>query len=271
MKYLIDMSMLYEVDTCTISIDGEEESSIRLSNQASRLLYELILNSGKMLERDYLIKKVWEDHGFTGSSVSLNVAISEIRKAFKNLGRDPMLIKTLRGKGFSLKAHIEHHTVRPREITPPVIVTQETDEMTVISDRTLNANATMPPKLRAKFTVVLVLLIVAVLISAGVYYFLLMRSKLTFIEQEAHFIGKVDNCSLYVIDKNFLEGNNDYTTMVTNEMKYHKVDCNGRNVDLYYSWFIKKDLQNYFLGVCHPDKAGNDYINCQSYRRLSGS
>lgn len=93
MKYLIDLTMLYEVDTGMIMINGEEESSIKLSNQAGRLLYELIINNGKTLDRDDLIKKVWEDHGFSGSSVSLNVAISEIRKAFRTLGCDPLLIK----------------------------------------------------------------------------------------------------------------------------------------------------------------------------------
>lgn len=32
MKYLIDLTMLYEVDTGMIMINGEEESSIKLSN-----------------------------------------------------------------------------------------------------------------------------------------------------------------------------------------------------------------------------------------------
>lgn len=57
MKYLIDLTMLYEVDTGMIMINGEEESSIKLSNQAGRLLYELIINNGKTLDRDDLIKK----------------------------------------------------------------------------------------------------------------------------------------------------------------------------------------------------------------------
>lgn len=64
MKYLIDLAMLYEVDSGVIMINGEEESSIKLSNQAARLLYELIINNGKTLDRDDLIKKVWEDRGF---------------------------------------------------------------------------------------------------------------------------------------------------------------------------------------------------------------
>lgn len=66
MKYLIDLTMLYEVDTGMIMINGEEESSIKLSNQAGRLLYELIINNGKTLDRDDLIKKVWEDQRRSG-------------------------------------------------------------------------------------------------------------------------------------------------------------------------------------------------------------
>lgn len=51
MKYLIDLTMLYEVDTGMIMINGEEESSIKLSNRAGRLLYELIINNGKTRQR----------------------------------------------------------------------------------------------------------------------------------------------------------------------------------------------------------------------------
>ena len=35
MKYLIDLTMLYEVDTGMIMINGEEESSIKLSKEGA--------------------------------------------------------------------------------------------------------------------------------------------------------------------------------------------------------------------------------------------
>lgn len=50
-------------------------------------------------------KKVWEEYGFSGSSISLNVAVSEIRKAFKLLGRETAPIKTLAKVGFCFYRH----------------------------------------------------------------------------------------------------------------------------------------------------------------------
>lgn len=160
MKYLIDLAMLYEVDSGVIMINGEEESSIKLSNQAARLLYELIINNGKTLDRDDLIKKVWEDRGFSGSSVSLNVAISEIRKAFRSLGRDPLLIKTIRGKGFSLAAHIEHHTVRPPVSAPEKIVAEAPDVVTQQRDP--------PARLRRRDSGFTTLCVMALVVIAGI-------------------------------------------------------------------------------------------------------
>lgn len=169
MKYIIDLTMLYEVDTGIIMINGEEESSVKLSNQAGRLLYELITNNGKTLDRDELIKKVWDDHGFSGSSVSLNVAISEIRKVFRTLGGDPLLIKTIRGKGFSFAGYIEHHTVRP-----PVVLSLSEQSIPKEPDILLHKKDQYPPKriitVHMLFILLCMLLLIFIL-AATVFFF----------------------------------------------------------------------------------------------------
>ncbi len=43
MKYLIDGKMLYEVDTALVLLINEPEVNVKLSNQASRLLYQLVI------------------------------------------------------------------------------------------------------------------------------------------------------------------------------------------------------------------------------------
>lgn len=108
MKYLINITMIYDSVAGTLRANNEEdEGYVRLSKQASRLLHELIRHHQQVLERNYLIWKVWEENGGTGSSMSLNVAISEIRRAFRQLNSDPMLIQTLRSVGFTLLASVE--------------------------------------------------------------------------------------------------------------------------------------------------------------------
>lgn len=115
MKYILNIMMVYDSKAGVIQVKDEGERCVRLSKPASRLLHELIINNRQVVERHYLIFKVWEEHGSTGSSVSLNVAISEIRKAFRRLDGDPALIETLRRVGFRLSANIEYHHSEPAD------------------------------------------------------------------------------------------------------------------------------------------------------------
>lgn len=265
MKYLIDLKMLYEVDTSIIMIHGEEESSIRLSNQASRLLHELIVNNGRILERDYLIKKVWEDHGFSGSSVSLNVAISEIRKVFRNLGCDPGLIKTVRGKGFSLAAHIEHHTIRPTAHTAPE------ESPTPALKEAINK---IHPNNKEKGIVLLpVMLLVILIIVGGAFLFIVNNFHTTdgLETSDIHAIGKEQHCNIYLIDKNMYEPASFYLKRIKQELHDWHVDCDSQRADIYFSQFNKSQYQNYFIGVCYAPRETEKYSNCLSLKTLTGS
>lgn len=266
MKYLIDLAMLYEVDAGVIMINGEEESSIKLSNQAARLLYELIVNNGKTLDRDDLIKKVWEDHGFSGSSVSLNVAISEIRKAFRSLGRDPLLIKTIRGKGFSLAAHIEHHTVRPPvSSAPEKTVAEAPDVVTQQRDP--------PARLRRRdsgFTTLFVMVLVAIAGIAALFFYKNIRADERPEESDIHLLGKIDRCTVYLIDKNMYHPQQTYFVRAKEVIAHQQIDCKHQAADAYYSIFKKSQLENDFLAVCYLQDSADSYKSCISYRSLTG-
>jgi DNA-binding winged helix-turn-helix (wHTH) protein len=270
MKYLIDLAMLYEVDTGMIMINGEEESSIKLSNQAARLLYELIINNGKTLDRDELIKKVWEERGFSGSSVSLNVAISEIRKAFRTLGRDPLLIKTIRGKGFSLAAHIEHHTVRP-----PVV--QSVTEYPALeeSEPLIQKREPDPPnRIRLWPAAFISFCAVSLTVILGVALFMIHQKESfaeTLKESDIHLLGKVDRCTVYLIDKNMYQPRQYYFNRVKEVIARQHIDCEHQVADVYYSNFTKSQMENYFLAICYQQDSVDDYKNCLSYRSLTGS
>lgn len=270
MKYLIELSMLYEVDTGIIMIEGEEETSLKLSNQAGRLLYELIINNGKTLNRDELIKSVWEDRGFIGSSVSLNVAISEIRKAFRTLGSDPLLIKTVRGKGFSLSAHIEHHTVRPPVIAPVADLTRR-EEYPVVPRRNILDSST-PIMSQHRVFLSLCFLVLIVFISAVVLLFCWQPSFAGNVKDpDRLLLGNVNRCQVYLLDKNLFQPPQYYFNRVKSFMAAQHIDCDRQFTEAYYSLFKKMHMENDFLAVCYRQGNGDDYQNCISYRSLTGS
>lgn len=257
MKYLIDYTMLYEVDTGTILLNGVEEPAIRLSNQAARLLHVLILNNGKLMERDELINQVWEEHGFSGSSVSLNVAVSEIRKAFRMLEHDPALITTVRGKGFSLTAHIQHHTVRPK--------TEAVPGNKPVSEK---KSPNWPRKDVRNIILIIFTIILSIVVSSVVTQWVSHSKQPQ--DTSLSYAGHFHQCAIYVMNKNGGANLHHSVEEATRALAYNKINCLQRAADVYLSTFRQLNLQNSFMGVCFLQNSRNSYRSCVSYRSLTG-
>ena len=77
---------------------GTEE--IQLSQKENKLLTLFALHPNEMLERDHLLKEIWEDEGvFVGRS--LDMFVSKLRK---KLLQDPNIqLKNIRGRGYVLQ------------------------------------------------------------------------------------------------------------------------------------------------------------------------
>ncbi|MGM7743331.1 winged helix-turn-helix domain-containing protein [Yersinia enterocolitica] len=107
MKYILNFTLVFTPEQRSLVLVNNDEVEIILSAPASRLLVELIKHMGVTLSRDELLKNVWEDYGYIGSNSNLNSYISEIRKAFINLGCDSQMIVTVPKVGMRFSANIE--------------------------------------------------------------------------------------------------------------------------------------------------------------------
>lgn len=258
MKYLIDYRMLYEVDAALVLLIDEPEVNIKLSNQAGRLLYQLVINSGRELTREALIETVWENHGFTRSSVSLNVAVSEIRKAFRQLGHDPGLINTIRKKGFCLNAHIEHHTLRPEARAVEAVA--EASDSQQVPEVTVQRNPLM-----------LMLAILLVAIVAGLVLMLLSwyGNTDTFEPTELVFLGQHEECGLWLIGSRRDPDNPDVLLKaVEHQLINWQIDCRKNKADVFFSSTEQIVFKNSFTGVCFRNEKDTGYRSCRSLRKL---
>jgi DNA-binding response OmpR family regulator len=76
--------------------DGEE---IALTPKEFELLVLLLANSGSVVRRERLMSEVWDENWF-GSTKTLDVHMSSLRRKLGDDGADPELISTVRGVGF---------------------------------------------------------------------------------------------------------------------------------------------------------------------------
>jgi DNA-binding response OmpR family regulator len=88
------------------TIDGQP---IELSRKEFDLLTELVRNAGRVVKRDDLMARVWDENWF-GSTKTLDTHIGWLRRKLGDDTTDPRYLHTVRGVGFRFAS--------PEEIAP---------------------------------------------------------------------------------------------------------------------------------------------------------
>jgi Tol biopolymer transport system component/DNA-binding winged helix-turn-helix (wHTH) protein len=79
---------------------------IKLQEQPFRVLVELVANSGNLVSREDLHKKLWPADTFVDFDVGLNSAIRKLRQALNDDAENPRYIETLSKRGYRFVAHV---------------------------------------------------------------------------------------------------------------------------------------------------------------------
>jgi DNA-binding response OmpR family regulator len=76
---------------------GDDEIALR--PKEFDLLLVLVDRAGQLVSRDELMASVWDEHWF-GSTKTLDVHVSAVRRKLTDHGEDPQRITTVRGRGY---------------------------------------------------------------------------------------------------------------------------------------------------------------------------
>ena len=85
-----------ELDRHEVTCDGE---AVDLTVKEFEVLRMLLENAGKVVRREQLIREVWDTSWF-GSTKTLDVHVSALRKKLGDDPSAPRFIHTVRGVGF---------------------------------------------------------------------------------------------------------------------------------------------------------------------------
>jgi DNA-binding response OmpR family regulator len=88
------------LDTRSVTRAGE---SVDLTVKEFELLRVLLEHAGKLVKRDDLVSEVWDPNWF-GSTKTLDVHVSSLRKKLGDDPRSPRYVHTVRGVGFRFSA-----------------------------------------------------------------------------------------------------------------------------------------------------------------------
>ena len=96
MRYNINARFIYDATDGTLTLPESTEPDSQLSLTASALFYFFLRNTG-IINREEVLKKVWDDNGLTSSNSNLNQYLSMLRKTFRYYGIDNIIVSVSRG------------------------------------------------------------------------------------------------------------------------------------------------------------------------------
>lgn len=241
MNYIIELDVFFSPEDKKLSLHNDPENSVVLSNQANRLLLEMVTSKNEVLDRDYLVKRVWEDYGFTSSYNSLNVAVSEIRKAFSSLGKEPQIISTIPKVGFKFEG----------VVVPAVGGTQPLKTISVTEKKQSHHFHTKTNWIVFALIIILTLFLSTNIITDN-------KEQIRTKNEQKKLIYKDDRCNIYMLG-HAIYNIADIKEDVEQEIK----NCKIQKTDVFYE---KTKGSALFIGACSLDDKGR-YLQCITIKK----
>ncbi|RZF16042.1 winged helix-turn-helix domain-containing protein [Serratia marcescens] len=264
MKYIINLTIIFEPESKLLLLRNNNQLTVGLSNPATRLLNEFIKNNKIELTREDLIKRVWEDYGFSPSSATLSNHISELRKAFETLGVSKNILITVPRIGFKMEAEIHPETKEPGgpDATEKIgnILSSHGPAPILRSDATSLLIKTDSDKHPVRGKLLLFLLTLS-LITIAITITLIALPQ----DDKPMLIGVHNQCKIYTLngDKHGTEQLDSAKKILTTE----RIDCTKTDFEIYYMEARPTNnvLKVNFIAACTKND-NSSYKNCNNYK-----
>lgn len=256
-EYVINRVIIFSTEKKTLSMYENDQLITKLSNPASRLLFELVKNNKQNIPRSTLLNNVWSDYGFTASNSGLNNYISELRKAFNSLEVSSEIIITIPKTGFRLDADIDL-----RQCAPQWVNTANSEENEAIDSNVIVGSAPVQPG-GPRYCLTLIAPLTVAIIGVIVFAAWIMTKKNDTYPTEL--ISKIGSCELYILDtpKSGTSVKKEIKKVITQE----KVDCQKEKNSIFYQEdrYNQPNPRSKIITICKQTSSGF-YSACRNIK-----
>jgi DNA-binding winged helix-turn-helix (wHTH) protein len=259
MYFILNKTVKFYPDINELSIINEQHNSIVLSKPASRLLLTLIQNANDVVSRDYLLKNVWEDYGYTPSNNNLYMAISELRKALSSLGGEGEVLVTIPRVGLKLEAMVDvlEKTDKHDNKSEINLENEINSEFEISTERGIETHS-LKSKLYTKLKIAASLSLI--LLSSG-HFFLKYKKTLPIIDSNDEYVFKYGACDVFShsLSLGLVSNNDELKKGIINKLQEHNISCDSARKNIYFQTSLKRSgkARNYFIGACTLIKNSN--------------
>ncbi|HCC5977291.1 TPA: winged helix-turn-helix domain-containing protein [Citrobacter koseri] len=242
MRIIINDEFCFDPENKTLEfINKESAKTVTLTNQGSRLLLDLVQHSRQILKRDELLRRVWEEEGYTPSNNNLYIAISELRKSFSAFDPEYKVIETIPKVGFMLNANVII------ENPPPPVITGSLGCYKGIVKRTWGVTSGI--------------ILIVFFIFAG-FFLLTYHSKFSIEKEKLPLVGVFRNCDIYALD-NISNKKLESIIEILNKGVIQAELCEKSKSTIFYQYSLI-DTENILITLCEKTISGKN--ECTSMR-----
>lgn len=246
MIYIIQHVIAFRPEDGAVWNVTNTDNVVTLTTLPVRILCHLLENQGCIIDREGILKHVWDDYGLVPSSNSLNQHISQIRRTFSELGCEFEVIQTIPKKGLLIAS--DSVTIND---SPPAPTSEKLSSAGSSSSKMKKYS----PAWLVIYGILLLVIFTALLILP-----LPGARGVKFPQQNLVLAGKIGQCPVYMADK---------TTPINEKFigvvnQYAK--CSGDEVYVLFtdSVFLSHANGRVFLSRCAQVKGGSAvFSNCK--------
>ncbi|WP_272539022.1 winged helix-turn-helix domain-containing protein [Providencia sp. PROV197] len=270
MKYLINQHVTYDSNQGLL-YTSHVDDAIKLTTTLNRLLLVLAQNNGEVLDRETLLRRVWEEHNQVVSDNNLNSSISVLRRHLSSFFDDE-IISTIPKVGIKFSANLtfEISEEQPEETISeiPSLLSPSTESSLEIDEEN-EINAKTPVKkayiLNNRY---LEITLIAVIIFCLLYLF---KSYFFASRTEYPEVGQIDQCSIrYINSYHKADTRSMSFSVLKDRLKSLNIDCKKPATIFYYNVGIITQNKNFdddylFLSYCPKTAKDGATISCENF------
>lgn len=271
MKYLINQHVTYDSNQGLL-YTSDVDDAIKLTTTLNRLLLVLAQNNGEVLDRETLLRRVWEEHNQVVSDNNLNSSVSVLRRHLASFF-DEEVISTIPKVGIKFSANLTF-------ITPEEQPEEQSEEMIVETHPTLSTsfepsleNDEIKTEAAVKKSYILNNRYLEITLIVVIIFCLLYLFKSYFFANRTEYpeVGQIDQCSIRYINSYHKADTRTMSFSVLKErLKKLDIDCKKPATVFYYNVGIITQNKNFdddylFLSYCPKTAKDGATISCENF------
>ncbi|MBJ8986872.1 helix-turn-helix domain-containing protein [Citrobacter koseri] len=260
MDYIINKILSYNSDERSIiNIDAPDIEPIVLTPVLNRIFLVLITHHGELVTREQFLQNVWDDHGKSGSSNTLNQYIGALRKILEHqLGVECIITIPKQGYILSSALTIEENFI--------IKIPDTINELRNINYKLMLINKIN--KLAMTYRVLIASSLLVLILLSGLYFIYTKILSKPFLNSEMTLFYEINSCKIYIKKASIQSTNKDSIIHDINKtFNKNELACKENDsVYLFTDQSIRKESNGSFMMVSLCNNIQPHDSTCFSYR-----